>query len=187
MLTTINVTTPAHIAARHPQTSAETRAWCAEATAAIARLEQQSEYVAGLGFLLARSEAVASSRVEHICSDLDAFEQASIIHGQFETIHPFTDGNGRSGRALISATFRRRGVTQSATVPIAAAMLADTALYFDKLAAYQGGDIDTLVAYIAHCTAIASREGEASVCALAAMPEQWRPQLGRVVARRPTR
>ena len=35
--------------------------------------------------------------------DIDPLAQAAIVHAQFETIHPFTDGNGRTGRALISA------------------------------------------------------------------------------------
>ncbi len=36
--------------------------------------------------------------------------QAAIVHAQFETVHPFTDGSGRVGRALIHAVLSRRGV-----------------------------------------------------------------------------
>ena len=44
--------------------------------------------------------------------------QAAIVHAQFETIHPFTDGNGRVGRALIHTVLARRGLTTTAVLPV---------------------------------------------------------------------
>ena len=44
--------------------------------------------------------------------------QAAIAHAQFETIHPFEDGNGRAGRALIHVLLRRRGLTPAFVPPI---------------------------------------------------------------------
>ena len=41
---------------------------------------------------------------------LPALAQAAVAHAQFETIHPFADGNGRTGRALIHMVLRRRGL-----------------------------------------------------------------------------
>lgn len=54
--------------------------------------------------------------------------QAAIVHAQFETIHPFTDGNGRVGRALIHTVLTRRGLTPSAILPVSLvlATLKDT-------------------------------------------------------------
>ncbi|MFV1971604.1 MAG: Fic family protein [Acidimicrobiia bacterium] len=44
--------------------------------------------------------------------------QAAIAHAQFETIHPFADGNGRTGRALIHVILRRRGLSPTFVPPI---------------------------------------------------------------------
>jgi Fic family protein len=65
--------------------------------------------------------------VEELLADLCAFcntdtlpaiAQAAIAHAQFETIHPFVDGNGRVGRALIHMVLRRRGLTSRVTPPV---------------------------------------------------------------------
>lgn len=49
---------------------------------------------------------------------LPAVAQAAIAHAQFETIHPFIDGNGRTGRALIHMILRRRGLAQRVIAPV---------------------------------------------------------------------
>jgi Fic family protein len=54
------------------------------------------------------------------CNDdsLPAVVQAALAHAQFETIHPFVDGNGRTGRALIHLTLRRRGLAPRVLPPV---------------------------------------------------------------------
>jgi len=54
------------------------------------------------------------------CNDdaLPTIAQAAIAHAQFETIHPFVDGNGRTGRALIHLVMRRRGLTLRIIPPV---------------------------------------------------------------------
>ena len=54
------------------------------------------------------------------CNDdgLPALAQAAIAHAQFETIHPFVDGNGRAGRALIHLILRRRGIAAHFLPPV---------------------------------------------------------------------
>src|SRR6478752_6198560 len=50
--------------------------------------------------------------------DLPPLAQAALAHAQFETIHPFVDGNGRTGRALIHIVLRRRGLAPRVVPPI---------------------------------------------------------------------
>jgi len=50
--------------------------------------------------------------------DLPAVAQAAIAHAQFETIHPFVDGNGRTGRAIIHLVLRRRGLALRVLPPV---------------------------------------------------------------------
>ncbi|MGH7728266.1 MAG: Fic family protein [Vulcanimicrobiaceae bacterium] len=50
--------------------------------------------------------------------ELSAVAQAAIAHAQFETIHPFADGNGRTGRAFVQMIFRRRGLVTRTLPPV---------------------------------------------------------------------
>jgi len=54
------------------------------------------------------------------CNDdsLPAVAQAAIAHAQFETIHPFAAGNGRTGRVLVHLVLRRRGTASRVLPPV---------------------------------------------------------------------
>ena len=77
--------------------------------------------------------------------DISALPQIAVAHAQFETIHPFTDGNGRTGRALVQALLRNKGLTRQVTVPVSAGLLAGTDAYFDALTSYRSGDAAPIV------------------------------------------
>ena len=109
--------------------------------------------------------------------DLPPLAQAALAHGQFEAIHPFTDGNGRIGRGLIAVILRRRGVARQVVIPVAAAMLADVETYFDALIAYRGGEASTLVTYLAHTAESATREAAVSAQRLKELPLIWRERV----------
>lgn len=78
-------------------------------------------------------------------ADLPVLAMVAIAHAQFETIHPFVDGNGRTGRALVHVLLRRTGATRRLTVPVSAGLLTDTASYFAALTAYRQGDASPIV------------------------------------------
>ena len=87
--------------------------------------------------------------------DLPPLALAALAHAQFETIHPFTDGNGRTGRALLHSVLLHTGVIHRVTVPISAGLLADRDGYFAALTSYRQGDPEPIL----RCVASAARTG----------------------------
>jgi Fic family protein len=63
--------------------------------------------------------------------------QAAIAHAQFETIHPFADGNGRTGRALIHIILRRRGLAPAFVPPISLVLATWSDDYVSGLIAFR--------------------------------------------------
>ncbi len=281
-LTEIEVQVPALIATLPVHLSPETHAVCEEAAHRVSQLEAHAEQLSGVGDLLVRTEAVASSKIEHIYAEMDelarasigeeashrarrtmaaastikkltescdngspltlravldahrelladdplekewagrvreqqnwiggsdfsprgavhvpppadhvgplmddlvvyanrgnvgAIAQAAVTHAQFEAIHPFTDGNGRLGRALIGAVLRRRGITVGTSVPVAAAMLSDVDVYFDELKNYRDGNVDSLVRYVASSSVASAEAATITADRIRVLPDQWR-------------
>jgi Fic family protein len=110
-------------------------------------------------------------------SDIPSFTRAMIAHAQFETIHPFPDGNGRTGRALIHAMLRNSGVTTEMTVPVSAGLLNDTDRYYDALTAYRHGDVNPIVELSATATFRAIENGRQLVAELQGHQQRWRSSL----------
>jgi Fic family protein len=106
--------------------------------------------------------------------DLPILVQGAIAHAQFESIHPFTDGNGRIGRALINTVLRRRGATTRVVIPLASALVARRDHYFDLLDAYRTGDVRPLLVTFADAARIASAESRVTAGRLTEIPEEWR-------------
>ncbi|EQD45196.1 filamentation induced by cAMP protein Fic, partial [mine drainage metagenome] len=69
--------------------------------------------------------------------DLLAIAQAAIAHAQFETIHPFVDGNGRTGRALIHLILRRRGLALRSIPPVSLVLATWARDYINGLALFR--------------------------------------------------
>lgn len=65
--------------------------------------------------------------------DHPALLQAAVAHAQFETIHPFADGNGRAGRALIQLVLRRRGLATHVVPPVSLVLATRADEYVDAL------------------------------------------------------
>lgn len=106
-------------------------------------------------------------------NDLPALVQAAVAHAQFETIHPFTDGNGRTGRALVHSLLRAKELTRHVTVPVSAGLLADTRRYFEALTAYREGDPEPIVERLADASFAAINNGRALVDELHTVRASW--------------
>lgn len=92
--------------------------------------------------------------------DLPPLLHAAIPHAQFETIHPFADGNGRTGRALVHAMLLGHGVLTTITAPLSAGLHRDTDTYFDALTAYRAGEAGPIVEQFIDAAHFAARTGE---------------------------
>lgn len=100
--------------------------------------------------------------------DLPVVVQVAVSHAQFETIHPFVDGNGRAGRALAQALLRNKGLASHTTVPVSAGLLTDTTSYFAALTAFRSGDAAHIVRRFADAARYAAVTGRRLVDGLAA-------------------
>ena len=102
-----------------------------------------------------------------------ALPQIAVAHAQFETIHPFTDGNGRTGRALVQAMLRNKGLTRQVTVPVSAGLLADTGAYFAALTTYRDGDAAPIVERFSQASILAIANGNQLVADLRGIRQNW--------------
>jgi Fic family protein len=103
--------------------------------------------------------------------------QAALVHAQFETIHPFDDGNGRTGRALVHVVLRRRGIAPHFLPPISVVFAGAKDRYIAALGRFRGDDVDEWIGHFAAATAKAARLGRAYIDEVRALQEHWRQQL----------
>ncbi len=82
-------------------------------------------------------------------SDVHPVVHAAIAHAQFETIHPYVDGNGRVGRLLIHRLLDAQPAAPTAPVPVAHGLLHNPDGYVSGLTAYRQGDLDQWITVFA--------------------------------------
>ncbi len=103
--------------------------------------------------------------------------QAALVHAQFETIHPFDGGNGRTGRALVHGVLRRRGLVPHFLPPISVVFASDRQRYIRGLTGFRGPDVNAWLEQFAVATLQATRLARAYLTAVRRLQEQWRTRL----------
>jgi Fic family protein len=135
--------------------------------------------------------------VEDLCTfcnteDLPAVAQAALAHAQFETIHPFVDGNGRTGRAIIHLLLRRRGLAPRILPPVSLVLATLARDYVGGLTAsrYIGSPsspdaiagVNTWLAIFAGACVRSAADATTFESRAVALEQEWRNRLGRVRA-----
>jgi Fic family protein/DNA-binding transcriptional ArsR family regulator len=110
--------------------------------------------------------------------DLPVAMQAAIAHAQFETIHPFADGNGRAGRCLIHVVYRRRGVAPSVAPPISPVLATHAKQYIGGLEQFRFGELAESLLFFAVATLSAARNARALAAGVETLCENWLAKLG---------
>lgn len=111
-------------------------------------------------------------------NDVAPIAQAAIAHAQFENIHPFADGNGRVGRALIHAILRRRGAAVSYVPPISLVLAAEKRNYIAGFAAFSSGDVSSWCEAFAAATERAVGEAQRMSLEIEERQAAWLDRLG---------
>ena len=104
--------------------------------------------------------------------------KTALIHVQFETIHPFLDGNGRMGRLLIAALLEHWGLLPEPLMYVSGYLKQHQKEYYRRLSNVRTeGDWEGWVAFFLEGVALAAQEAERNIVAVAALLAQDRRRL----------
>jgi Fic family protein len=108
---------------------------------------------------------------------LSPLVQAALVHAQFETIHPFDDGNGRTGRTLIHVVLRRRGLAPSYVPPISVVLASRRDRYIEGLTQYRNAELGLWLEHFGAAAAGSAQLATAYLHAVRKLIDRWRGQL----------
>ncbi len=109
---------------------------------------------------------------------LPSLVRVALVHVQFETIHPFLDGNGRIGRLLIAALLEDWGLLPEPLMYLSGYLKQHQAEYYRRLAAVRTeGDWEGWVAFFLEGVEAAAAEAEAGIVAVASLVAADRRRL----------
>ena len=113
------------------------------------------------------------------CNDdlLPPVVQAAIAHAQFELIHPFEDGNGRTGRALIHVVLRRRRLAPDVVPPLSIVFSRRRDRYIDGIAKFREGAVAEWIGIFAEAAAEAALRAGRYAELVADLQAFWRGRL----------
>ncbi len=111
----------------------------------------------------------------HLTDGLPALIRLGLIHAQFETIHPFLDGNGRVGRLLITFLLCQKGILQRPVLYLSYYFKKHRTEYYDRLQAVRDtGDWEGWLAFFLQGVAEVSAEANRTARRILALREEHR-------------
>ena len=108
---------------------------------------------------------------------LSPLVQAALVHAQFETIHPFDDGNGRTGRALIHVVLKRRGIAPRFIPPISLVFARAKDRYIAGLTRFREDGVVEWIEQFAVATVQSARIARSYLDDIRELQEGWRERL----------
>lgn len=113
------------------------------------------------------------------CNDetLPPLVQAAVAHAQFETIHPFEDGNGRTGRALVQVILRRRDLAPAFVPPVSVVLAQEKDRYIKGLTLFREDMVSDWLEVFAAAAAQAAQLATRYTFRVAELQEAWRQRL----------
>ncbi len=104
--------------------------------------------------------------------------RVALVHAQFETIHPFLDGNGRIGRLLIAALVEQWGLLPEPLMYLSGHLKRHQSAYYRHLSAIRTeGDWEGWVAFFLDGVVAAAQQAEGNIVALASLINADRRRL----------
>ena len=120
----------------------------------------------------------ALERFLHQQDAIPALIKIGLAHAQFETIHPYLDGNGRVGRLLITFLLTERGILQKPVLYLSHYFKQQRQAYYDHLQAVrETGDWEGWLAFFLRGVAVVSQEASGTARRILAMREEHRAQI----------
>lgn len=116
--------------------------------------------------------------IHDVATDLPPMVKVALIHAQFESIHPFLDGNGRIGRLLIAALFEHWGLLSEPLMYLSGYLKQHQAEYYRRLSAIRtDGDWESWVSFFLEGVATAAGDAEKNIIAVASLVATDRRRL----------
>ncbi|MFN9708948.1 MAG: Fic family protein, partial [Burkholderiales bacterium] len=116
--------------------------------------------------------------IHDTATDLPPMVKVALIHAQFETIHPFLDGNGRIGRLLIAALFEHWGLLSEPLMYLSGYLKQHQAEYYRRLSAIRtDGDWEAWVIFFLEGVATAAGDAEKNIIEVASLVATDRRRL----------
>ena len=108
--------------------------------------------------------------IHDTATDLPPMVKVALIHAQFETIHPFLDGNGRIGRLLIAALFEHWGLLAEPLMYLSGYLKQYQSEYYRRLSAIRtDGDWESWVTFFLEGVATAASDAEKNILEVASL------------------